>query len=29
MAVLILDLLKHSGPTPEDDMAPQIINDSG
>ena len=27
MAVLILDLLKHSGPTPEDDMAPQIITD--
>ncbi len=28
-AVLTLDLRKHSGPTPADDMAPQTINDCG
>ncbi len=29
MAVLTLDLRKHSGPTPADDMAPQTITDCG
>ena len=29
MAALTLDLIKHSGPTPADDMAPQIITDCG
>ncbi len=28
-AVLTLDLRKHSGPTPADDMAPQTITDCG
>ncbi len=29
MAVLTLDLRKHNGPTPADDMAPQTITDCG
>ncbi len=29
MAVLTLDLRKHSGPTPADDMTPQTITDCG
>ena len=29
MAVLTLDLIKHCGPTPPDDMAPQINTDCG
>ncbi|KAJ8350147.1 hypothetical protein SKAU_G00252770 [Synaphobranchus kaupii] len=29
MAALTVDFRKHSGPTPADDMAPQIITDCG